>query len=68
MKEELPLPHFVDEAALNFIISEGYLDPRNMNPNLAQAFNTKSTASLREARKKFARRKQKGGFIKPVDF
>ena len=65
---ELPLPHFVDEAALYFIIASGYEDPRNFNPNLMQLFFQKTQALLREARKKFSKRKQKGGYIKPYDF
>ena len=66
--EELPLPHFVDEAALNFVIASGYEDPRNLNPQLMQMFMQKTQGLLREAKKKFRRRKQKGGYIKPYDY
>jgi hypothetical protein len=65
---ELPLPHFVDEAALNFIIASGYEDPRNLQPQAAQMFLAKVNGLLREAKKVFRKRKQSGGFIKPVDF
>ena len=66
--EQLPLPHFIDEAALNFVIASGYEDPRNMNPNLVQMFMQKTNALLREAKKKYRKRKQKGGYIKPYDY
>ena len=66
--EELPLPHFVDEAALNFVIASGYEDPRNLSPDLFQMFMGKTNGLLREAKKKFRRRKQKGGYINPYDY
>ena len=68
LSSDLALPHFVDEACLAHIISEGYQDPRNLNPDLAGMFNGKAENLLREAKKKYRRNRQKGGFIKPYDF
>tara|TARA_R100000808_G_scaffold14629_1_gene34414 strand:- start:25406 stop:25786 length:381 start_codon:yes stop_codon:yes gene_type:complete len=68
VNEEISFPHFIDEACLNHIISEGYQDPRNLNPELAVMFNQKSEGMLREARKTYRRKRQRGGFIKPYDY
>jgi len=65
---EIPLPHNLDEYVLNFIIAEGYQDPRNMVPQMSQQFLAKADYYKREAKKKFRRRRTKGGFIKPVDY
>ena len=65
---ELALPHFVDEACVYAVIAGGYEDPRNMQPKLAQHFEMRAAGFLKEARKKFKRRRQRGGYVKPYDF
>tara|TARA_R100000458_G_C8273087_1_gene247910 strand:- start:1672 stop:2046 length:375 start_codon:yes stop_codon:yes gene_type:complete len=65
---ELTLPHFVDEACVNAVIAAGYEDPRNLVPDLARYFEQKAGGFLKEARKKFKRRRQRGGYVKPYDF
>ena len=65
---EVPLPHNLDECVLNSVIAQGYEDPRNMVPQASQMFNQKAQFFLREAKKRFRSRRQKGGYIKPVDY
>jgi hypothetical protein len=65
---EIPTIHNIQEYILNYLIAEGYQDPRNLVPQIAQQFLAKAKFFERQAKKEIRRRKQRGGFIKPVDY
>ena len=63
---ELPLQFH--EALLYKVISMGYQDPRNFNPEQAAYFKNEYELSKREAKKYAKRNSQTGGQIIPQEF
>ena len=68
LTENSQLPPEFHEALAFRVIAMGYLSSQNLNPQLAQAFESMYQAKVKEA-KKYARINHKTtGMISPVDF
>ncbi len=68
LNEQSHLPPEFHEALAYRVISQGYMTPKNLNPQLAQMFESMYQARVKEA-KKYARMKHIGvGRIIPQDF
>ena len=63
----LDIPYQFHEVLLNGVISMGYKNPKNFNPEMLAFYEDQFQKGIKDM-KKFERTKYRTGFIKPYDF